>query len=48
MCRHPMDAGTSAAVAAAPRTRGALCVDGVGPAFFFFFFLIVIYGGINM
>jgi hypothetical protein len=31
-----MDAGTSAAVAVAvPRTRGALCVDGVGPAFFF-------------
>ena len=37
VCRRTMDAGTSAAAAAVARMRGALCADGVGPAFDFFF-----------
>ena len=49
VCRRTTDEGTSAAVAAAPRTRGALCVDGLGPAFFFYvFFFLVIYERIDM
>ena len=41
VCRRwTMDVGISAAAA---RTRGALCVDGVGPAFFFFALVLFLF-----